>query len=52
MRITKQHLLDLLGETVPYFEFCVGGTGVDDVLAKVKYALFMAGRQHARPGAQ
>ncbi len=43
--IKEQDMLDLLGETVPYLEFCVGGTDVDDVLAKVKYVLFMASRQ-------
>ena len=44
MRFTKQHALDLLKETLPYLEFCVGGTNVDETLGKVELVLKVAGR--------
>jgi hypothetical protein len=48
MKITEQHLCDLLEETLPYLEFCVGGTNVDETLGKVKLVLKLA-RRHNKP---
>jgi len=42
--IQEKHLLDLLEETVPYLRFCVGGTDVEETLAKVEMCLQLAGR--------
>ena len=44
--IEEKYLLDLLAETLPYLEFCVGGTDVDGTLGKVKLVLKLA-HQHS-----
>ena len=42
--IKEEQLIELLRECLPYLEFCVGGTDVDETLGKVRMVLELAGQ--------
>lgn len=42
--IDEQHLLALLRECLPVMEFAVGGCDCEDVTAKVRFVLELAGQ--------
>lgn len=44
IRIDEQHLLALLGECLPVLEFAVGGCDCEDLTAKVRFVLELAGQ--------